>query len=151
MKLVQEITAISLGVENIPIGIMSADYPAWGWYVGAIDKVKWMLSGNNVPGRMEEDPVRYEIDHLLDELEDVEVLLVQGDWSLINDKLWNMKSIKTILKFESGNSSVKAGWTKRRRLVPDISSRWIIGRRKISHQANGKVTNERFKFEWAVR
>ena len=79
MILVQEIAAISLGVGNTPIGILSTDYPTWGWYVGAIGKVKWMLSGNDLPGRMEGDPVRYDKDHPPFYLENVEVLLVRGN------------------------------------------------------------------------
>ena len=72
MKLVQEIAVITLRVGNTPIWILSADYRAIG-------KVKWMLSGNDLPGQMEGDPVRYDIDHPPGELENVEVLLLQGN------------------------------------------------------------------------
>ena len=79
------------------------------------------------------------------------MLLVQGSWSLISDQLWNMKSLHTILKFESGNSSVISGRTKRRKVVPAIPIGWINGGRNISHQANVGVTNGKFKLEWASR
>jgi len=62
-----------------------------------------MRSGYDLPGQMEGDPVRYAIENEVGVLEDVEVLLVQGDWSLVDDKLWAMESIKAILKFEAGD------------------------------------------------
>ena len=123
MKLVQEIAAISLGVGNTPIGILSEDYPTWGWYVDAIGKVKWLLSRNDLPGRMEGDPLKYDIDHPPVDLENVEVLLVQGNWSLINDQLWNMKSIQTILKFESGNLVSQIGSYQETKSSPEYSKR----------------------------
>jgi len=43
------------------------------------------------------------MENLLDVLEDVEVILVQGNWNLVDDKLWAMESIKAILKFEAGD------------------------------------------------
>ena len=60
-------------------------------------KVKCMWSGYDLPGRMVGDRVQYAIENEEDVLEDVEVLLVQGDWSLVDDKLWGMESLKTIL------------------------------------------------------
>ena len=57
---------------------------------------------------MEGDPVRYGLGDSMEGLEDVEVLLVQGDWSLIGHQLWTMESLKTILKFDTGGSSCKA-------------------------------------------
>ena len=49
--------AVSLGVGITPIGILAVDYPTWGWYVGAMGKIKWMISGHNLPGRMKGDSV----------------------------------------------------------------------------------------------
>jgi len=74
MKLVQEIGAISLGIGSTPIGILTVDYyPIWACYVGAMCKVEWVISGHDLPGQMEGDSVGYEIENLVDGLEDVEV------------------------------------------------------------------------------
>ena len=51
-------------------------------------KAKWMISGQYLPGRMKGDAVRYDIGDSLEGLENVEPLLVQGDWSLIGKPLW---------------------------------------------------------------
>ena len=86
MKLFQEMGAVSLGVGTTPIGILATDYPTWGWYVGAMGKTKWIISGQDLPGQIEGDAVHYASGKLLDGLEDVDVLLVQGDWSLIDNR-----------------------------------------------------------------
>ena len=150
MKLIQEMGAVSLGVGITPIGILVADYPTWAWYVGAMGKIKWMISGLNFPGQMEGDSVRYKIGDSLDGLEDVEVLLIQGDWSLIDDRLWTIESLKTILKFETGGGIVKSGRAKRRRVSANVPDSWRVGGRRIIHQGNGGVTDGIFKFEWDV-
>lgn len=110
-----------------------------------------MRSGYNLPGQMVGDPVCYAIDKDGDVLEDVEVILVQGNWNLVDDKLWAMESLKTILKFEDGNRAVKSSQYKRRKTSSNVPSGWREGGRRISHQANGGVTDGRFNFSWAVR
>ena len=57
-KLIEEIGRVSLSVGNTAIGIVSAGNPTWAWYVGTMGRVKWMWSGNDLPGRLPEDPVQ---------------------------------------------------------------------------------------------
>ena len=86
-KLIEEIGRVSLSVGNTAIGVLAANHPTWAWYVGAMGKVKWMRSGNDLPGRMVGDPAHYSIENKEDVLVDVEVLLLQGEWNLVDDKL----------------------------------------------------------------
>ena len=79
-------------------------------------KAKWLISGEELPG--------YGLGDSREGLEDVEVLLVQGDWSLIGHQLWTMESLKTILKFDTGGSSCKARKAKRRRTLPNVAEGW---------------------------
>ena len=76
---------------------------------------------------------------------------MQGGWSLIDNKLWAMESIKTILKFEAGSATVTPGNFKKRRVSANVPNGWTRGGRRISHQANVGVTDEKFTFKWAVR
>jgi len=114
-------------------------------------KVKWMRSGNDLPGRMVGDPPHYFIENKEDVLANVEVLLLQGEWNLVDDKLWGMKTLKTILKFGDSDYAVKSDRSKRRKKSSNVPIGWKEGGSRISHQANGGVTDGRFKFEWAVR
>ena len=99
---------------------------------------------------MEGDAVRYDLGDSMEGLEDVEVLLVQGNWSLIGNQLWTMKSLKTILKFETDGSISKAGSFKTHRILSNVPDGWKVGGRRILHQANGGITDGIYKFEWAV-
>ena len=83
MKLIQAMGSVSLSVGTTPIGILATYYPTWGWYVRSMGKVKWLFSGEDLPGRMEGDPIWYGLGGSREELEEIEVLLVQGDWELI--------------------------------------------------------------------
>ena len=81
-----------------PIGVIAMDFPTWMWYVGALSSVKWMISGKGLPGRMEGCPSWISKEDGLESLEDVEIMLVQGEWNIIDSKLWNMDSVKIVLK-----------------------------------------------------
>ena len=83
--------------------------------------------------------MRYDIKDLLGGLDNVEVLLVPGDWSLIGKPLWTMVSLKTVLRCENGGSSSKAGRSKRRRRMSNVPDGWKVGGRRILHQVNGGV------------
>ena len=103
-------------------------------------------------GQMEGDPVRYAIENEVGVLEDVEVLLVQGDWSLVDDKLWAMESIKPSSNLKlATDRAVKSSRSKRRKTSSNVPSGWREGGRRIFHQANGGVTDGSFKSTWAVR
>ena len=80
-----------------------------------------------------------------------EVLLVQGEWSLVDDKLWGMKTLKTILKFGDSDYAVKSSQSKRRKRLSNVLSGWREGGARISHKSNGGITDGRFKFECAVQ
>ena len=108
-------------------------------------KVKWLISGEELPGRMEGDPIRYGLGASREELEEIEVLLVQGDWDIIGHQLWTMKSLKTILKFDTSDIGCNEHRVKRRRTRPRVPEGWKTGGKRIFHQANGGVTNGVFK------
>ena len=95
------------------IGVLAVGHPTWAWCVGAMGKVKWMWSGNDLSGRMVGDPAYYSIENKEDVLVNVEVLLLQGEWNLVDGKLWGMKSLKTILKFGDSDYAVKSSRSKR--------------------------------------
>ena len=113
--------------------------------------VKWMWSGNDLPGRVLKDPVHYSLNNKEVVLDDVKVLLLQGEWNLVEDKLWGMKSLKTILKFGNSDYAVKSVRSKRRKKSFNVPIDWREGGYRISHQSIGGVTNGIFKFDWAVR
>ena len=109
-----------------------------------------MWSGNDLPGRLPEDPVHHLLNNKEVVLDDVEVLLLQGEWNLVEDKLWGMKSLKTILKFGNSDYAGKSVRSKRRKKSSNVPSGWREGGYSISHQLIGGVTDGRFKLEWAV-
>ena len=136
-KLIEEIGRVSLSVGNKSIGILAVGHPTWAWYVGTMGSVKWMWSGNDLPGRVLKDPVHYSLNNKEVVLDDVKVLLLQGEWNLVEDKLWGMKSLKTILKFGNSDYAVKSIRSKRRKKSSNVPIGWREGGYWISHQSIG--------------
>ena len=89
-------------------------------------------------------------------LEEVQVILLQGDWELLSPEVWKSEAIQMVLKApkaHTGNQGRrgKQNRQKRRRLnaTGKLPSSWKTGFVQLEHQALGGVTNGEFKFEWA--
>ena len=82
------------------IGILADDYPTWAWYVGALGEIKWIISGEDLPGRLPGDPVRFSRDDTsgVGKLSSIQVLLVQGDWKSVKPDIWKIKGLNIVLQ-----------------------------------------------------
>ena len=60
--------------------------------------MKWLKSKEDLPGRVDDDPPWFPSDTPSLDLQDVEVVLVQGAWPETTDSLWLMKSLKVAIR-----------------------------------------------------
>ena len=147
-QLVKSSARVIVEKRYTAVGVIAGGYPTWAWYVGALGELKWIISGNELPGKMTGDPTRYTFGQASN-LETVSVVLVQGDWSLVPSEVWNM-DLDVIL---SAGRQRKSRGKKRKKpglftseLVPPG---WTEGSMKLGHAELGGVTNGIFWIEWA--
>ena len=122
--------------RGTPIGIVADDYPSWFWQVGTLGKVQWMRSGQDLPGRQENDPPWFSTENQLGTLGDIEVLFVQDAWPAGEDSIWAMTCLKVAVRITH--------WKSRRRKRQKLSfpARWeSCYQYDVSHNDVGGVTD----------
>ena len=154
--LVREQGAVTIRKGYTPIGVVAEKSPTWAWYVGALGSVKWLVGTQDLIGRKPGDPpwLAKTTTGLI--LEDVEIILLQGEWGLIDEQIWKSKSVTLILKAPKahlGNRGSRGEKHRRKRrklngtrLVPDS---WKVGSIYLDHKDLGGVTSGGFHIEWA--
>ena len=65
---------------------MAEETPTWAWYVGALGKIMWIKSKKDLPARLPSDPDWYSLSNSA-ALEPVEILLLQGSWDSLDQRL----------------------------------------------------------------
>ena len=91
---VHELASRVLRQQETPIGIVLDGYPTWMWQIGTHGRVKWMVSKHNLPFCANDDPLWISRSSLLLSLEDVEVILVEGNWPAPNHPVWLLPSLR---------------------------------------------------------
>ena len=74
-------------------------FPSWYWQVGFLGQVKWRRSYADLPlpGKQEDDPPWFECDTPTQDLNEMEVVWVQGTWPETTNPIWLMKSLKVAI------------------------------------------------------
>ena len=154
--LIREHGAVTVRKGHTPIGVVAEKSPTWAWYVGALGSVKWLVGTEDLIGRKPGDPPWLAKTTNGLTIEDVEVILLQGDWGLIGEHIWKSKSVSLILKAPKahlGNrgSRGEKHRRKRRRLnaTGAIPASWKVGSIYLEHKDLGGVTSGGFQVEWA--
>ena len=80
--------------QETPIGIVSDGYPTWLWQIGTLGRVKWMVSEYDLPFCADNDPPWISRSSSLLSLEDMEVMLVDGNWPAPNHQVWLLPSLR---------------------------------------------------------
>ena len=154
--LICEHGAVTVRNGNTPIGIVAEKSPTWAWYVGALGKVKWLVGSEDLIGRKPGDPPWLAKSTKGLKLDDVEIILVQGDWGLLDEQIWKSNSVRLILKSPKshlGNRGSRGDKhrRKRRRLnaTSSVPNSWKVGSVYLKHDELGGVTSGSFQIEWA--
>ena len=154
--LVQEQCEVTVRKGNTSIGVVSDRSPTWAWYVGALGKVQWLVGTEDLIGRKQGDPPWLAKTTKGLTLNDVEIILLQGDWGLLDEQIWKSKSVKLIMKAPKahlGNRGSRGDKhrRKRRRLnaTGSIPASWKVGSVYLEHNQLGGVTSGGFQIEWA--
>ena len=139
-----------------PIGIVAEKSPTWAWYVGALGRVQWLVGSQDLIGRKPGDPPWLAKTMKGLTFDDVEIILLQGDWGLIDEQIWDSKAVRLILKAPKahlGNRGSRGDnhRRKRRRLnaTSSVPSSWKVGSIYLKHDELGGVTSGSFQVEWA--
>ena len=90
---VHELASRVLRQQETPIGIFSDGYPTWMCQIGTLGHLKWMVSQHDLPVRATKDLPWISRSSLPSRLEDVEVILVDGNWTAPNHLVWSLPSI----------------------------------------------------------
>jgi len=147
--LVQASARVTVQKKYTAVGVIATGYPTWAWYVGALGEVKWIISGNELPGQMPTDPTRFSPNQVRN-LEPVSVVLVQGDWSLVPAEVWEMDLDVLLLTGRQRKSRGKGRKNPGAATSNVVPNDWTEGSMKLDHSALGGVTNGVFWIEWAV-
>ena len=154
--LICEHGAVTVRKGQTPIGIVAERSPTWAWYVGALGKVIWLVGSEDLIGRKPGDPPWLAKTMKGLTFDDVEIILLQGDWGLIDEQIWESKAVKLILKAPKahlGNrgSRGEKHRRKRRRLnaTSSVPNSWKVGSIYLKHEELGGVTSGSFQIEWA--
>ena len=155
-SLIHEQGAVTVRKGHTPIGIVAEKSPTWAWYVGALGKVQWLVGSKDLIGRRPGDPPWLAKTMKGLTFDDVEIILLQGDWGLIDKQIWESKSVTLILKapkahLGSRGSRGEKHRRKRRRLnaTSKVPSSWKVGSIYLEHNKLGGVTGGGFQIEWA--
>ena len=158
-ELVQEKAQVLVKKGETSIGILAEELPTWAWYVGALGKIMWVMSKNDIPARIASDPKWYRAGSDPTDLPHVEIVLLQGSWDLVHDQVWSNAKTRLILRCVETRSRNSRG-TKRSKgktnaakfhVTDNLPADWEAGRFHLAHQKLGGATNGRFQVEWAQR
>lgn len=121
---IQEQVEKMISERNTTIGIIAPKFRSAAWQLGTLGVVKWIVSPFNQPDWTLEDPLWYLTMANLPKL-DVSVLVVQVDWSLVQDMIWSSPSLRVVIAIHPRETHYKQrGWKKARIL-------WIKGKYQL--------------------
>ena len=118
------------------IGVWVDGNPTWAWYVGSWGVVQWIYSDKERPGRIEGDPEHISRRVCAGNLPLVEFILVQGEGPNKSFAIWEMNSLKAILR---------VGPAKERSAKTCAPPGWSMMSKQVSHSELGRVTTGVFR------
>ena len=98
LRSIEELASRELPQRDTPIGIVLDGYPTWMWQIGTLGSVKWMVSEHDLPTRATKDPLWIPLSSSSLHIEDVEVMLVDGEWPEPNHLLWKLKPLRVAVR-----------------------------------------------------
>lgn len=129
-----------LSPSDVRVGVLADQNPTSLWYLGMSGRARWVVSGKDVPGRVESDPPRFGLDVCIKDLERINVLVVQGKWPAKTSRWWIDSGATLVIRVS--HTHERGG-----RRVPET---WKVKGTVVRHDRLGGVTNGAFKIWYAV-
>ena len=138
------------------IGIQAEGIPTWGWYVGCLGEIKWMMSSKDIPARLPSDAPWVPLGTDPAVLDPVEILLLQGPWNSVDHRIYANGHIRLVLRCvearargSRGAKRVKSTNASNSHVTDNLPANWEAGTFQLAHKFLGGATNGRFQVEWA--
>ena len=141
-SLIHQLVERSIQERDTAIGIITSSFGTSGWQVGSLGKVNWIVGTSSPPWERDaDDPPWYETYNDITFRKKVEVIIVEGDHSLIPEKLWFDQSLQVIVCFSKPRRKGSRSRKRKRTSKEAVREGWRqTVCQKIKHSSVGGVT-----------
>ena len=143
-SLIDQLVERSIQERDTAIGIITSSFGTSAWQIGSLGKVNWIVGNSSPPWeRGDDEPPWYNSYYDITFRRKVEVIIVEGDYSLIPEQLWFDQSLQVIVCFTKARRKGGNYRKRKRKRTPDEVAQegWRpTGCRRIKHSTVGGVT-----------